>query len=80
VIELAALNLLSAASEDGPLLGVSDDAQWLDRSSAQALAFVARRLLAEPVALLFDVFTRLGVTSRRELRKALPTAQLTPST
>jgi len=34
-------------------LCVIDDAQWLDRASAQALAFVARRLLAEPVALAF---------------------------
>ena len=36
-----------------PLFCVIDDAQWLDRASAQALAFVARRLLAEPVAMLF---------------------------
>ena len=40
-------------AEQQPLLCVIDDAQWLDRASAQALAFVARRLLAEPVALVF---------------------------
>ncbi len=50
---LAALSLLSEAAEQQPLLCVIDDAQWLDRASAQALAFVARRLLAEPVALVF---------------------------
>src|SRR5438067_3473518 len=54
----ATLSLLAAAAEDGPLLAVVDDAQWLDRSSAQALLFAARRLDAEGVAVL--VATRDG--------------------
>ena len=41
------------AAEEQPLVCVVDDAQWLDRASAQALVFVARRLLAESVALVF---------------------------
>ena len=52
LVGLAALGLLSEAAEEQPLLSVVDDAQGLDDASARALAFVARRLLAERVALL----------------------------
>jgi len=53
LVAVATLSLFSEAAQDRPLLGVVDDAQWMDRASAQVLGFVARRLLAEPVALLF---------------------------
>jgi predicted ATPase len=53
VVGLAALSLLSEVAEERPLLCVVDDAQWLDEASALALAFVARRLLAEPIAVVF---------------------------
>jgi DNA-binding CsgD family transcriptional regulator len=53
MVGLATLSLLSAAGRQQPVLCVIDDAQWLDHASAQALAFVARRLEADAVAMVF---------------------------
>jgi hypothetical protein len=53
LVGLAVLSLVSGVAERQPLLCVVDDAQWLDRASALVLGFVARRLLADPVALVF---------------------------
>lgn len=52
LVGLATLNLLAEVAEEGPLLCLVDDAQWLDEASAQVVAFVARRLAADPIALL----------------------------
>ena len=63
-VGLAVLGLLSDAAEERPILCVVDDAQWLDRASAQTLAFVARRLLADSLVMLFG---RAASRARRAL-------------
>ncbi|HEY1713503.1 MAG TPA: AAA family ATPase [Solirubrobacteraceae bacterium] len=68
LVGLAILSLLADAAEEAPLVCVIDDAHWLDQVSAQTLAFVARRLLAERVGLVFALRESGG---RQEL-EALP--------
>ena len=53
LVGLAVLSLLSEVASDQPLICLIDDEQWLDRASEQTLGFVARRLAADPVALVF---------------------------
>jgi DNA-binding CsgD family transcriptional regulator len=62
LVAVAVLNLLSSSAEKRPLLCLVDDAQWLDAASVQALGFVARRLVAEPIAMIFSL--REPITTR----------------
>ena len=65
LVGLAVLSLLSEVAEARPLVCLVDDAQWLDHASAQTMAFVARRLVAESVAVVFA--TREPVADLRGL-------------
>jgi DNA-binding CsgD family transcriptional regulator len=71
-VALAVLELLATLAVKAPLLVVADDVHWLDRPSAQVLAFVSRRVTAEPIAILLasrdaadDPFQASGTPSRR---------------
>jgi DNA-binding CsgD family transcriptional regulator len=57
-IAMAVLDLLTEVASDAPVMAIVDDAHWLDRPSADALAFVARRVESDPIVLL--VATRDG--------------------
>jgi DNA-binding CsgD family transcriptional regulator len=72
LVSLAVLGLLSEAARERALLCVIDDAQWLDRASAQALGFAARRLAAERIAIVFSA-REMGVALR-----GLPELHLEP--
>ncbi|GGX81691.1 helix-turn-helix transcriptional regulator [Streptomyces fructofermentans] len=71
LVGLAVLTLLTRASETQPVLVVVDDAQWLDQVSLQTLEFVARRLLAEAVAMVFAVRDPEGQTALAGLPKTV---------
>ena len=73
MVALATLTLLAEMASDQPLLCVIDDAHWIDEDSAGALAFVARRLHADRVAMLFGV--REGA-DRLPVFEGLPTLEL----
>ena len=68
LVGLATLTLVAEVAEAAPLLCLVDDAQWLDEASAQVLAFVARRVSAERVALLFGVRDADATQARAPIR------------
>jgi hypothetical protein len=65
MVGLGVLGLLSDLAREEPVLCLVDDAQWLDRASAQVLGFAARRVRAESVAMIFAVRTAAATVSCR---------------
>lgn len=57
LVNLAVLTMLGDAGAERPTVCIVDDAQWVDRASLQALTFAARRLLADPVVMIFATRT-----------------------
>ncbi|MET0835599.1 MAG: AAA family ATPase, partial [Thermoleophilaceae bacterium] len=78
LVGLAVLTLVSDAAQDMPVLCVVDDAQWLDKESADTLGFVARRLLADRVGMLFGVRETTGPVRHLQALPGLHVAGLSP--
>jgi hypothetical protein len=78
LVALAALSLIEEAVQERPLLCIVDDAQWLDQASALVLGFIARRLLAEPVALVFAVRTPAPGAPAPDYLAGLPELRCSP--
>jgi hypothetical protein len=76
LVALATLSLLSELAEERPVLCLVDDAHWADRPSLDTLAFVARRLEAEPIALILAARTDEGLTMDLPGLADLPVAGL----
>src|ERR1700722_20151736 len=76
MVALAVLSLMSETSEERPILCVVDDTQWLDQASAQVLGVVARRLLAESIALVFAARTPAPGAAAPDYLAGLPELRL----
>jgi hypothetical protein len=73
LVGLAVLSLLADVAEEQPIIGVVDDVQWLDLASGHTLAFVARRLVADRIGLVFAIRD----TARTDVLEKLPELVLT---
>jgi DNA-binding CsgD family transcriptional regulator len=78
LVSLATLTLLSEAAEERPVLGVLDDAHWADTPSREVIAFVARRIEGEPIALLVAARPDVGCALVAAGIRAMPVSGLAP--